>query len=228
MDTHRDAQRLTTLGRREFLMGTAVLCVTALLPSAGCSMDASGSGPQVAMRTTSFGGDDMDRILVGYATRNGSTIGVAEEIGRALATQGHAVDVKPMTEVPSLDDYTAAVLGSAINGARWLPEACSFAENHAATLSRIPTAVFCVHAMNTGPGERKQSKREGYVDDVRELLSPVAEGYFAGTGLDPDETSGFTRWMFTLFGGDVEGDGRDWPAIRAWANGIALRPVRRS
>ncbi len=74
--------------------------------------------------------------------------------------------------------------------------------------------------MNTGTGERKRERRLAYISDIRGRLTSAEEGFFAGKGLDPDEASAFTRWMFRLFGGDVEGDGRDWDAIREWAGGL--------
>lgn len=63
------------------------------------------------------------RILVGYATRNGSTTGVAEKIGETLGERGYSVDVVPLKERSSPEGYDAVVLGSAVNGGQWLPEA---------------------------------------------------------------------------------------------------------
>ncbi len=162
------------------------------------------------------------KVLVGYATKTGSTVGVAEEIGRTLGTRGYAVDVKPLKETPSLDGYDAVVLGSAINGGKWLPEAVEYAENNAAALCELPVAVFCVHAMNTGDDERALKKRRAYIDNIRATIEPADEGYFAGVGPKQAESSAFTRWMFRAFGGDVEGDGRDWDKIRAWAQAVAI------
>ncbi len=156
------------------------------------------------------------RILVGYATKTGSTTGVAEAIGETLAARGFSVDVKPMTQA-SCDGYDAVVLGSAINGGRWLPEAESFLERNSRILAEKPVALFCVHAMNSGEGDKKRAKREAYLTRERELVTPVAEGYFAGKGPTGAEANWFARTMFRAFGGDVEGDGRDWGKIRGWA-----------
>ncbi len=70
------------------------------------------------------------RVLVTYATRMGSTTGIAEAIGRTLAAQGVAVDVRAMQEVHDLTPYSAVVAGSAIQAGCWLPEAMQFMEAH--------------------------------------------------------------------------------------------------
>ncbi|MCC6168651.1 MAG: flavodoxin, partial [Caldilineaceae bacterium] len=71
-----------------------------------------------------------DKILVAYASRAGSTAGVAEAIGKTLAEGGAQVDVRPMQEVKDLTPYTAVVAGSAIQGGQWLPEAIQFIQTH--------------------------------------------------------------------------------------------------
>ncbi len=162
------------------------------------------------------------RVLVGYATRTGSTAGVAEEIGRTLGKRGFAVDVKPLEEHPSPEGYDACVLGSAINGARWLPEATSWLESNAQTVRNMPFAAFCVHSMNGGTNQKQTRKRVAYLDTVRAVVKPGAEGYFLGKGPTTEDTSRLARWAFKAFGGTAEGDARDWDAIRAWAAGIRL------
>ena len=55
-----------------------------------------------------------NRILVAYASRLGSTAGVAESIGKTLTENGASVEVYPMQEVKDISHYTAIVAGSAI------------------------------------------------------------------------------------------------------------------
>lgn len=153
-----------------------------------------------------------ERVLVGYATKTGSTPGVAERIGQVLGQRGYNVDVKPMIDTASLDGYHKVVLGSAVNGGAWLPDAMRFVESHAKELRTVPVAVFCVHIMNAGDGDKETAKRLAYLDKVRSFIKPVHEGFFLGNG--PAEDASFViKWAFRGFGGAGEGDCRDWDAI---------------
>lgn len=162
------------------------------------------------------------RVLVAYATGTGSTTGVAEEIGRTLAARGYAVDVMQMSERPAVAEYDAVVLGSAVNGGKWLPQAVSFVQDNAECLGRAPVAAFCVHSMNGGSDAKQTRKRLAYLDSVRAAVNLVDEGYFLGVGPTKDDTGAFARWAFKTFGGTAEGDSRDWDAIREWAEGLAV------
>lgn len=162
------------------------------------------------------------RVLVGYATGTGSTTGVAEAIGKTLGERGFSVDVKPMKQRPSVQGYDAVVLGSAINGGQWLPEAIAFLEANREALQQVSTSLFCVHAMNCGPDAKKTKRRLAYLDKERALVTPASEGFFAGVGPTGANANAIARWAFRAFGGDVEGDGRDWGQIARWAQGLEL------
>ena len=98
-----------------------------------------------------------NKILVAYATAAGSTGGVAEMIGKTLAETGLGVDVRPVQSVAHLDDYDAIVLGSAIHGGRWLPQAVEFLQANQNRLNQVPTAFFLVGLManKKSEGDRK-------------------------------------------------------------------------
>lgn len=162
-----------------------------------------------------------ERVLVGYATKTGSTGGVAERIGEVLVARGFEVDVKPMTQTNSLDGYDKVILGSAVNGGVWLPEAVGFVEAQATALQKVPVAAFCVHIMNAGDDAKQTAKRLAYLDKVRSVVRLVDEGFFLGKG--PDEDANFVlSWAFKAFGGAGEGDCRDWEAISKWAQNVSL------
>ena len=167
-----------------------------------------------------------NKILVTYASRFGSTAGVAEAIAKTLAENGAQVDVFPMREVKDLSPYQAVVAGSAINAGAWLPEAMQFVQTHRAELNQRPFAAFLV-CMTLAM--RNADQYRGHVADwlapVRALVRPVSEGLFAG-GLDIGKIPSFSdRLKFrlsVLFGVWKEGDHRDWNAIRTWAEGLRL------
>lgn len=216
------------ISRREFIRVGAVGVMGIALPVAsGCTAQPQSGSADVETPSTHLdGGPEMSgRVLVGYATRTGSTVGVAEAIGRALSARGLEVDIKPLRERPSLSGYDAAILGSAVNGAAWLPEAISYVKSNADALAALPTAVFCVHSMNGGSDEKQTRKRLAYLDEVRAVVTPTDEGFFLGKGPDPDDTSFMARWAFRAFGGSGEGDMRDWSKIDGWAREIAMGGV---
>lgn len=211
---------MSDMSRREFVRaGATVVVGVAVMASTGCTTPRRSDNQTVETPSRTYeGGTEMSgRVLVGYATRTGSTTGVAEKIGEVLGSRGFHVDLKPLRERPAVDDYDAIVLGSAVNGGAWLPEAVDFVEANRARLSNVPTCVFCVHSMNGGADEKQTKKRLAYLDKVRSLIAPVDEGFFLGKGPDPDGTSLIARWAFKAFGGSGEGDMRDWDKISSWA-----------
>jgi menaquinone-dependent protoporphyrinogen oxidase len=166
-------------------------------------------------------------VLVTYASCTGSTIGVANEIGKTLSAGNLQVDVRPMKEVKDLTPYQAVVAGSAIQNKQWLPEAMEFMRIYKADLEKRQFAAYLICmtlAMKNSPQYR------GFVSDflqpVRAMVKPVSEGLFAGA-LDISKVpSASNRFKFRLsvkFGVWTEGDHRDWAVIRAWAE--SLRPL---
>ncbi len=174
------------------------------------------------------------RVLVTYATRAGSTAGVAEDIGKALMENGFLVEVHPVQEVTDVTSYDAVVAGSAIQSKRWLPEAMEFLQVHRATLTRKPCAVFLVCMTLAMPNSEKYRPFVAdFLQPVRAIVRPASEGLFAGA-LDISKVpSPWNRLKFrlsVLFGVWSEGDHRDWDAIRTWADMLPplLLPTERS
>lgn len=167
------------------------------------------------------------KILVTYASRSGSTQGVAEAVGKSLAEAGAQVDVLPMQAVKDLAPYQAVVAGSAIQGQKWLPEAMEFLRDHRAELERKPFASFMVCiTLSMANADQYREGLKSWMSSVRDLVRPVSEGYFAGA-LDfskiPFSLNVLGMRLVVLTGTWKVGDHRDWKAIRTWAE--SLRPL---
>ncbi len=165
-----------------------------------------------------------NKILVTYASRLGSTAGVAEAIGKTLTDNGAEVDVRRMEDVTDLSPYSAVIAGSAIRGKQWLPEAMQFIQTHQAELRQKPFAAFLVcMTLAMKNGEKYRPQVADWLQPVRASVKPVSEGLFAGV-LDIGKIASFSdRLKFrisVLFGVWKEGDHRDWNAIRAWAASV--------
>ncbi len=165
-------------------------------------------------------------ILVTYASRAGSTAGVAEAIGKTLSESGAQVEVRPMQDVKDLAPYRAVVAGSAIQAGEWLPEAMQFMRAHQAALAQKPFAAFTVCMTMAMKNAQYRRVVVDWLAPVRALVKPMSEGYFAGV-LDISKVPSFRKRLSfrlsVLFGVWTEGDHRDWNAIRAWA--AALKPI---
>ncbi len=162
-----------------------------------------------------------DTILVTYATRAGSTAGVAQRIADTLRRQGESVTLRPLAEVDELKGYKAVVLGSAIRDGKWLPEATQFVEGHREALSQRPTAYFEVcMTLHTDTPETRATVARYFEPLLKQFpeIAPVAKGMFAGK-VDFSRLPFVTRTLFRLFR-SPQGDWRDWKAIEAWSRDV--------
>ncbi|MBN1439456.1 MAG: hypothetical protein JW929_08610 [Anaerolineales bacterium] len=159
----------------------------------------------------------MKKVLVAYASATGTTVGVAEAVGKTLGGRGSAVDVRPMKDNPPVAGYEAVLIGSAIQGGKPLPEALDFLRANRAALQAVPAAVFLVHFFFRSEREVDVKMRESYIEEVRQLLPAAPIRFFAGRFDGRTTAYGLPKWLVRL---TPTIDRRDWGAIRAWAEGI--------
>jgi len=207
------------VSRRKFLKAAGITLAASAFTCSGVGYVAT-RAPQTETPEFSFGEENTmtKRILVTYATRAGSTVDVATAIGKTLAARGFAVDVKPIKENPAVGEYQAVVIGSAVRVGRWVSEAVKFVTANQQALNAMPVAVFCVHGNNLEDDEPSQAARSAYLDNIRALIQPVDEAFFAGS-VDPKRVSLLERVMINAVKSPV-GDFRDWEKIQAWAQKI--------
>ena len=160
------------------------------------------------------------RILVAYASQCGSTEEIARAIFLDLETRGCSGDVMAANKVRSLSGYDSIIIGSAVHYWHWLPEALDFVNRYRAGLGGVPSAFFTVHFLNTDNDDDSKKKRLSYFDDVRGIVKPTVEVFFAGR-LDTSKLGFFDRIGCRLMGMHDE-DKRNWTAIHAWASGLVV------
>lgn len=175
------------------------------------------------------------RILIAYATRTGSTQGVAEAIARVFCDVGDRVDVLDAEDITHVGEYDGVIIGSAIRIRRWLSEARELITENEDVLARMPVAYFAVGLTlvhkRAGGGEVAEAESYAHLPEKSApSIHPVSTASFAGA-LYPDRLSLGERAITAAFGVPA-GDYRDFDAIRAWATEVrqafvkARQPVR--
>lgn len=162
------------------------------------------------------------KILVVYATRAGSTVEVAQAIGKKLAAGGAAIDVKPVKKAVNVKDYQAVVLGSAIRRGAVLPELMGFVKNNKEELKNIPVACFIVCMILREDNEQNRAKAASYIKPMRDELPFVDAGFFAGK-LNYSKLNFIDAFVVEHIIGTPEGDLRDWKKINDWAENLGVK-----
>lgn len=160
-------------------------------------------------------------ILVAYATRYGSTQEAAETVADALRQAGLRVDLEPMREVKTLDNYDAIVLGAAIYNAKWHSEAHAFLSRHEEILRQRPVAIFSLGPTTKNPAAKKRSLSQLDRDlEKYPWLKPVALDMFVGKYDLSKLGLGSVGRLIPL------SDQSDPNAVRAWANTLPTQLQR--
>jgi menaquinone-dependent protoporphyrinogen oxidase len=163
----------------------------------------------------------IEKILVTYATRNGSTKEVAEAIGEVLRARGSEADVVPISRVENIILYDAMVIGSAIHSGCWLPEAVEFVAKHHLVLCQTQVAYFATCATLAENTPERRTTVLGYLAPVLEAVpdvQPCDVGLFAGA-YDVKKLS-FPLRLMMMTKRLPQGDFRDWQAVQHWAQEI--------
>lgn len=167
------------------------------------------------------------RILIGYASRFGSTRDIANRIAHAIRADGNVVDVRSADQIADFEDYDAVVFGSGVYDGSWTTEATELVRRHATVLARKPLWIFTVGSFGdrhpvVGGLIRKEPREIG---EFEQALHPRDYRVFAGV-IDLDHWPAWGRLIFKALGGRA-GDNRQWPDIDAWAGSIAQALRRR-
>ena len=164
------------------------------------------------------------KVLVAYASKYGSTGGVADAIGKELCGKDVAADVVLIKHANNISSYQGVIIGSAIYMGKWMSEAVDFVKKNKDTLCKVPVAYFLVCMTLSQPTEKNRAKVLSYMDPILKAvpeIKPVGIGTFAGA-MDYNNLSWINKKILKSKG-TPEGDFRDWTAIRTWAEGLGSR-----
>lgn len=162
------------------------------------------------------------KVLIAYASQFGTTGEVAETIGNVLRDDAYLVEAKPIGNITNLGDYDAVIIGSAIQYDQWMSEATEFVRDNQNVLDKVPVAFFFTCLTLSRKSQKSCRQAQAYSDRLAvsfSQLNPVSIGGFAGV-LNYSKIPALPRFAakcLFAFLGVKEGDHRDWPAIRSWA-----------
>ena len=161
-------------------------------------------------------------VLVAYASKHGSTQGIAERIAAVLRASGFEVDLAAAEGAGDPAGYDAFVIGSAVYASRWMAPASEFIRHNGALLTGRPVWLFSV-----GPVGRRiplPATLPPVLAALGDSIGAQDHHVFRGA-IDTRKLRGMEH-LIRLF--LPQGDFRDWPDIEAWATGIAgeLRRTR--
>jgi menaquinone-dependent protoporphyrinogen oxidase len=169
------------------------------------------------------------RVLVACASAHGSTRGIAERIADRLRERGGDValhDIIADGTAPA--EFGAAVIGSAVHNARWLPEATQFLRRNRETLAQRPLWLFSVSSLGDEESffpprvarfmrrSRKSVEESAGIPaevpfrEHRNFAGAIARDHYPLVG---------NLFMMAMRG--RYGDHRNWPAVDGWAAAIA-------
>jgi menaquinone-dependent protoporphyrinogen oxidase len=168
----------------------------------------------------------MNTILIGYASVHGSTAEIAHYIGQILTEKHFSVSVQSVTEIKSLDQYAAFVLGAPVQTGMWLKPMLSFMHRYRETLITRPVFAWmtCVRILEPGGFDHAM---QHYVPPDLYRLSNLRDLQIFPGRLRPEDLNNDERWTIYLrYDGaekmeSLKGDFRDWGHIKEWAEYIA-------
>ena len=161
------------------------------------------------------------RVLLGYASRFGSTRDIAKRIAGKLRTNDRDVDVLSVDEIADVGPYDAVVFGSGVYDGSWTAEATDFMQRHSPILARKPVWLFSVGSFGdqhpiVGRLMRKEPRE---ISEFEQKVHPRDYRVFAGV-INLDHWPAWGRLLFNALGGHA-GDNRRWPDIDTWAEKIS-------
>jgi menaquinone-dependent protoporphyrinogen oxidase len=168
------------------------------------------------------------RVLVVYGSRLGATRGIAERVAARLEATGLEVGLASAEGVADLPGADAYVIGSGVYAQHWMKEAAELVRKNRSALATRPVWLFSSGPVGRWaaapnpiePREVAGFRRSIHPRDHRTFAGAIDRAMLASSDLSRIESFVTRRFM-------PDGDFRSWPAIDAWADGIARDLVHR-
>jgi menaquinone-dependent protoporphyrinogen oxidase len=172
------------------------------------------------------------KVLVAYASKYGSTRGIAEFVAKKLCEQGLDAVAREARAVENIEAYDAYVIGSALYMFHWIKEAKQFVSRNRELLGRRPVWLFSSGPVGKEPKDQKgrdlkEVSGPKEIGELWSMIKPRGHAVFFGALIGSRLTglTGLGYKMATMSKSAreamPEGDFRDWNEIGAWAVGIA-------
>jgi menaquinone-dependent protoporphyrinogen oxidase len=165
-------------------------------------------------------------LLVTYASAHGSTQEMAQHLAAQLQLSGFAIDLKPVDEVKTLENYTAVILGSPIHCGLWMPNMHMWVSHQRSSLAQIPVYAWitCVRVLE--PDGYAHVRTHYIPADFRALPTLRSMEIFPGRIIPPQLTWQEKNDLYVRYDGHfnityAQGDYRDWPRFEEWEQWIA-------
>jgi menaquinone-dependent protoporphyrinogen oxidase len=162
------------------------------------------------------------RVLVAYASKNGSTQEIAQAIADEIRHNGFDADCVEAGGARQIDPYDAVILGSAVYAKRWRSSARRFLRRHQRALSARPWWVF-----SSGPiGEPKpeDDRAAAWLEPPRTMAKVEhlgARSHVVFGGRVPLQPHNFVERAMVKNTPAEFADRRDWAEISNWAADVA-------
>jgi menaquinone-dependent protoporphyrinogen oxidase len=125
---------------------------------------------------------DAPNLLVAYQSVEGHTRTVAERIAERLRAAGALVTLVTADAAPAPTRFDGVVVGDPIHAGQHTEQLTAYLKTHAATLERVPTALFQVCLTSADHSPEQLATTGGYVAALTEATgcTPDLVARFAG------------------------------------------------
>jgi len=136
----------------------------------------------------------VEKILIAYSTTDQHTLKISSYIKENIE-DNDSVEIKPISEVDSLDNYNKIIVGASIRYGKHNKEVYEFIKNFQSTLEEKKSAFFSVNIVARKPEKNRPDTNPYLIKFLNEIdWKPKNLAVFAGM-LNYQKYSFFNRQM---------------------------------